>query len=91
MAKRISEIAPAGGDFQLPKLSEFEGQTLNIVDVRFGQGQYGDYAVITTKDGKQIRTSNAVVLRQLREAEPHIKQGGVIAKVRKVKRYYVLE
>jgi len=91
MVKKISDIAPVRNDFQLPKLSEFEGQTLDIVDVYFGEGRYGEYAVITTKDGKEIRTHNVVVLGQLREAAHAIKNEGVRATVRKVKRYYILE
>jgi len=96
---KLSEFAPGviagGGDFKLPKITEFEGQNISITAVRFGIGnpEYGEYAVITLGDGSQCRSSNGVVLKQLHAMEESL--DGKIAVTLKVmrppgKRYYVL-
>jgi len=89
MVKDIEEILPAG-DFSLPLLSELEGQEIEIVAVRFDNGVYGEYAVVTTNKG-EYRTGNKVILKQLHSIEKHLKEDNVKCKVAKVKnKYYML-
>jgi len=88
---KLSELGISANDFQLPKISELEGKTIVIKKVTFGSGKYGDYAVVELEDGSKYRTSNMVLLKQLRELEPHLNTYSVETKVKKIKNYYIFE
>jgi len=88
---KIGEIIELGNDFSKPLISELEGKEIVITNVRFDSSKYGEYAVITTEDGKQYRTSGMVLLKQLRELQKYLQQYKVRAKVKKIKNYYILE
>ena len=92
---RLSEIAPeaVSGDFAYPKITDFKDQTIGIVNVRFGEGHFGTYAVLTLDDGRRIRSSNVVILDQLMKLAGHLDgQTVTVVKVVKVpgKRFYKL-
>jgi len=88
---KIEEIIELGNDFSKPLISELEGKEIVITNVRFDSSKYGEYAVITTDDGKQYRTSGMVLLKQLRELQKYLEKYKVRAKVKKIKNYYILE
>lgn len=91
--KKFSDVMPSSGDFSLQRITEFEGETLGFLAVKFAQGNYGEYAVITLDDGTQIRSGNEVILDQLHEMIKHLDGETVIrAKVVKPsgKRFYKL-
>ena len=88
--KDIDEGSLGAGDFSLPKLSDFEGKEITIDTVRFSEGNFGEYAVIKTTEYGNIRTSNVVILKQLHNLADYLNQYNVKAKVKKIKRYYVL-
>jgi len=88
LVKRFEDISGATGDFTLPLLSELKGKTFVIIDVTFKEGNYGEYAIVTTSDKKQYRTSSGVLLDQLHKIEEEIKQEGVEVTLVKNKNYY---
>jgi len=87
---KLSEILELGSDFNLPLLSEINGQTITIEEVAFKKGKFGEYAVIRTTDGKKYRTANEVVLNQLKDMQKYLEKYTVEATVKKVKNYYIL-
>jgi len=70
--KKFGDIMPSSGDFSLPKITEFEDETLALVAVRFSEGNFGEYAVITLDDNTQIRSGNQVILDQLKLMAEHL-------------------
>lgn len=90
MVKAFKEVYE-GGDFSLPLISQLKGKTFVITDVKFYEGKFGEYAVITVNEGDRYRTSNMVILKQLHEIESYIKSGGVQVKLSKIKNYYTFE
>jgi len=77
-------------DFELPKLIEqFSGETFDIVAVRFGKSQFGEYAVVTV--GKQnYVTGSGVLCPQLHSISDLIDEckDTVTVTMKQVKRYY---
>lgn len=73
-------------DFELPLLSELEGQTVIIQDVTFNHSGYGKYAVINLvvegheKAGTQIfRSSGAAIVNQLETMHENVlSKGGFV-------------
>lgn len=91
--KKFGDIMPKEGDFSLQRITEFENEILGFMAVRFAEGQYGEYAVITLDEGMQIRSGNQVILDQLHTMAEHLDGETVIrAKVVKPsgKRFYKL-
>jgi len=94
---KLSAFAPSAiagsGDFKLPKITEFENKDIVITGVRFGEGNFGEYAVITLKDGNECRSGNQVILKQLHAMAENF-DGETVAQVKvmrpKGKQYYVL-
>jgi len=84
MVKEAKEIEGAN-PFELPKLSDIVDSSIVIVDVKFDEGQYGEYAVIKTAERGEYRTSNKVVLKKLHRWEDAIKNEGVHCIVVKTK------
>ena len=88
------DINPArSGDFALPLLTDaFADQTFEITKVRFAEGNFGPYAVVTVGN-KEYRTSSKVVVKQLKNVEDALKSGfdSVRVTLRRVKRYYTFE
>ncbi|MHC1630748.1 MAG: hypothetical protein ACXQT4_00360 [Methanotrichaceae archaeon] len=89
---KAEDILPKGGDFSLPLLTDLVNTEIKIKDIRFAEGQYGEYAVVTLENGEQYRTSSTVLLDQLKKFKQYTDQGMIIvATVRKQKRYYTFE
>jgi len=62
--------------FNLPLLGEaLLEKTFEIQKVTFGEGKFGEYAVVTV-DGKNYRTSSVVLCKQLHEIADYIKGKG---------------
>jgi len=87
---RISELQPDASDFRLPLLAELLDQEFVIHSVRFEQGGFGEFAVLTTNKGT-FRTSSQVLLKQLHGIEDVLKDKIVQATLRKRKNYYTFE
>jgi len=80
-------------DFKLPLLQEtFLNKKIFISAVRFGTGQFGEYAVITVGE-KEFRTSAIVLLKHLHIIHESIEELNDVAEVtiKKVKNYYKFE
>lgn len=75
---------PKEGDFSLQKITEFEDETLGLIAVRFAEGNYGEYAVITLDTGEQIRSGNEVILDQLHKMAEHF-DGDTVIRVKIIK------
>ena len=77
-------------DFEFDKLIEkFNGKTFDIVAVRFGKSQFGEYAVVTV--GKQnFVTGSSVLCPQLHSISDLIDKNKdtVTVSMKQVKRYY---
>jgi len=65
-------------DFRLPKISDLMGQKFIITAVRFGKGNFGDYAVFTIKNMGDYRTSSAVLTQQIKELKEILTNGKAI-------------
>ncbi|RKZ29258.1 hypothetical protein DRQ29_00370 [bacterium] len=89
--KKVSELIDTGSDFTKPLMSELEGKEITITDIRIGEGKYGEYAIVKLENGEEYRTSGTVLIKQLKELQKHIQNYKVVAKVKKVKNYYMLE
>ena len=63
---------PSSGDFSLQRIGELLNETIGVVAVRFAQGNFGEYAVITLDTGEQIRSGNQVILDQLKAMQKHL-------------------
>jgi len=87
---RFSDIVPDTSDFQLPLLAELLDQEFTIDTVRFENGSFGEFAIVTTDKGV-FRISSKVVLKQLHAIEDMLITKNVRATLRKRKRYYILE
>jgi len=84
---------PKEGDFSLQRIGELVDETLGFVAVRFAEGNYGEYAVITLETGEQIRSGNEVILDQLHKMSEHF-DGDTVIRVKVIKpagkRFYKL-
>jgi len=88
LVKRFQDISGTTGDFGLPLLAELKGKTFVITDVVFKEGNYGEYAIVTTSDKKQYRTSSRVLLDQLHKIEEEVKKEGVEVTLIRKQNYY---
>lgn len=78
-------------DFELPLLSSLEDKEIVMKGIKWGQSQYGEYAVITLQSGDTVRSANKVILDQLHKVEDSLKKGSLFrCKVTKVKKYFML-
>jgi len=77
-------------DFELPKLIEqFNGETFDIVAVRFGKSQFGEYAVVTVGKQKFVTGSSVLCLQLHSIAELIEKEKDTVTvTMKQVKRYY---
>ncbi|MBW2562203.1 MAG: hypothetical protein JRE40_15295 [Deltaproteobacteria bacterium] len=91
--KKFSEVVKTEGAFRLPLLSELVGKEFEIQGVAFGEGRFGEYAVVDVKGLGKYRTSSEVLLRQLEEIADFIdrEDDTVIVKLAKVKNYYTFQ
>jgi len=89
----VEVVGGSASDFTYPLISELVNSEFEISAVRFGEGQYGAYAVVTVKDGGVYRTSSLVLLKQLEKIRDYIKEtkDTVIVTLRKIGRYYTFE
>jgi len=89
---KAGDILAKGTDFSLPLLTDLVNTEIKIKSIRFSEGKYGEYAVVTLENGEQYRTSSTVLLDQLKKFKEYTDQGMVIvATIRKQKRYYTFE
>ncbi|MHA1614444.1 MAG: hypothetical protein ACTSYJ_06325 [Candidatus Thorarchaeota archaeon] len=93
MAVRWSEKRGNASDFELPLLSQLEGEEFAIYDVRFGNSKFGEYAVVSTEGWGTYRTSSTVLLSDLHEIKRIIDETNesVIVKLVKQKNYYIFQ
>lgn len=80
-------------DFLLPMLqAEFINKKILIEAVRFGEGQFGEYAVVTVK-GEEYRTSATVLCKHLHKVQEAIEamNDTVEVTIKKEKNYYKFE
>jgi len=93
MPRKFSEVVPQGGDFGLPKLSELVNAEFEIEKVRFDEGKYGEYAVVTVKGQGEYRTSSEVLLKQLHRIHEFItkEKDTVLVKLVKQGQYYTFQ
>jgi hypothetical protein len=61
----------------IPNLSWFERQEIEIVDVDFYIGKWGRYAVITLRNGGVYKTHSKLVVHKLRRLKHEIKENGI--------------
>lgn len=62
-------------DFFLPSLSGLIGRVFVIQSVRWGEDQYGQYAVVETDDG-YYKTNEMIICNQLKNIEKMLKTAG---------------
>lgn len=79
-------------DFALPKLGDLVNKEFRISSVRFGDGQFGEYAIVDVLDEGDYRTSSDVLVRQLHTIAEHTEAGKLVkVTLRKVKQYFTFE
>lgn len=66
-------------DFKLPLISKMVGKDLVIAGVRFNEGYFGTYAVVTLKNKKEYRTSSLVLIEQLQKIEEYLNDGKLVS------------
>jgi len=91
MPKKFEDIVGANrSDFALPSLTELTGSSFEVLDVRFGEGKFGQYAIVDVKDKGEYRTSSKVLVEQLARIRDYIatENDSVVVTLKKVKRYY---
>lgn len=72
---KIKDIAPP--DFELPKLDKLKGKTIFIVDFLVDVSQFGEYAVIFTKENGNYVTTSEIVIKQLKRIARSLSANGV--------------
>lgn len=80
-------------DFELPLLNEeLLNKQVAVLDVKFGESQFGKYAVVTTDKGK-YRVSSTVLISQLEIIKKALdgEYDEVLVKCKKVKNYFSFE
>lgn len=70
----IHHLAPP--DFELPKLDKLKGKTLFIVDFTLDVSQFGEYAVIDTKEQGNYVTTSEPVIKQLKRLAKELSRRG---------------
>jgi len=89
------DILPDREDFKLPLITELVDQSFVITEVRFGESNYGKYAVVTLDSGDQYRTSSTVLVQQLQRIEkalaPETDIIGIRVTLKKVKNYFTFQ
>lgn len=80
-------------DFDLEILNEkLLGKSFAITAIKFGESQYGVYAVVTTDKGS-FRVSSTVLISQLKLIEKQLEEmyDEVLVKCKAVKNYFTFE
>lgn len=88
----FSKLVPKE-DFDLEILNEkLLGKSFAITAIRFGESQFGVYAVVTTDKGI-FRVSSGVLIAQLKLIEKQLVKGydEVLVKCKAVKNYFTFE
>lgn len=76
------------GDFSLPLVGDLLNTRFVIKGVRFGEGKFGEYAVIKVGT-KEYRVHAEVLLKQLKKHQDIINSEGLEVELVKQKRYFI--
>jgi hypothetical protein len=79
-------------EWQSENIQAALGEVLKIAKVEFVQANRGEVAIITTTDGQRYHTFSKVLISQLKNIEPYLTEGIVVAaRLVKVKNYLTFE